>query len=131
MSYSVSAIRPERKYSPVRSFEDSADLSSGELIGSRASFQAVLKRVKIVAPADSVVLIQGEAGTGKEWIARPIHNQSSRRDPPFIKMNRAAIPADLLESDLFGHEKGAFTGAVAQTMGRFTLAHKGTRFLRA
>src|SRR5580692_7261658 len=129
MSYSVSAIRPERKYAPVRSFEDSADLSPGELIGSSASFQAVLKRVKIVAPTDSVVLIQGETGTGKELIARAIHNQSSRQDAPFIKMNCAAIPADLLESELFGHEKGAFTGAVAQTMGRFQLAHKGTLFL--
>ena len=129
MSYSVSAIRPERKYAPVRSFEDSADLSPGGLIGSSASFQAVLKRVKIVAPTDSVVLIQGETGTGKELIARAIHNQSSRQDAPFIKMNCAAIPADLLESELFGHEKGAFTGAVAQTMGRFQLAHKGTLFL--
>ena len=129
MSYSVSAIGPERKYAPVRSFEDSADLNSGELIGSSASFQAVLKRVKIVAPTDSVVLIQGETGTGKELIAKAIHNQSSRRDAPFIKMNCAAIPADLLESELFGHEKGAFTGAVAQTMGRFQLAHRGTLFL--
>jgi len=129
MSYSVSAIRPDKEYAPTRSFEDSADLSPGELIGSSASFQAVLKRVKIVAPTDSVVLIQGETGTGKELIARAIHNQSSRRDAPFIKMNCAAIPADLLESELFGHEKGAFTGAVAQTMGRFQLAHKGTLFL--
>src|SRR5271170_5408037 len=129
MSYSASAIRPERKYAPVRSFEDSADLSPGELIGSSASLQAVLKRVKIVAPTDSVVLIQGETGTGKELIARAIHNQSSRQDAPFIKMNCAAIPADLLESELFGHEKGAFTGAVAQTVGRFQLAHKGTLFL--
>src|SRR5580658_7238294 len=129
MSYSISAIGPERKYAPVRSFADSADLISGELIGSSASFQAVLKRVKIVAPTDSVVLIQGETGTGKELIARAIHNQSSRRDAPFIKMNCAAIPADLLESELFGHEKGAFTGAVAQTIGRFQLAHKGTLFL--
>src|SRR6202789_4129299 len=129
MSYSASAIRPERKYAPVTSFEDSADLSPSELIGSSASFEAVLKRVKIVAPTDSVVLIQGETGTGKELIARAIHNQSSRRDAPFIKMNCAAIPADLLESELFGHEQGAFTGAVAQTMGRFQLAHKGTLFL--
>src|ERR1700757_5314931 len=129
MSYSVSAIRPERKYAPVRSFEDSADLSPGELIGSSASFQAVLKRVRIVAPTNSVVLIQGETGTGKELIATAIHNQSSRRDAPFLKMNCAAIPADLLESELFGHEKGAFTGAVAKTTGRFQLAHKGTLFL--
>ena len=129
MSYSVSAIRPDRDYAPVRSIEDSADIDQGELIGSSASFQAVLKRVKIVAPTDSVVLIQGETGTGKELIAKAIHNQSSRRDAPFIKMNCAAIPADLLESELFGHEKGAFTGAVAETKGRFQLAHKGTLFL--
>ena len=82
-----------------------------------------------MAPTDSVVLIQGETGTGKELIAKAIHNQSSRRDAPFLKMNCAAIPADLLESELFGHEKGAFTGAVAQTMGRFQLAHRGTLFL--
>jgi formate hydrogenlyase transcriptional activator len=129
MSYSVSAIRPDRDYAPVRSIEDSADIDQGELIGSSASFQAVLKRVKIVAPTDSVVLIQGETGTGKELIANAIHNQSSRRNAPFIKMNCAAIPADLLESELFGHEKGAFTGAVAETIGRFQLAHKGTLFL--
>jgi formate hydrogenlyase transcriptional activator len=129
MSYSVSAIRPDRDYAPVRSTEDCADIDQGELIGSSASFQAVLKRVKIVAPTDSVVLIQGETGTGKELIAKAIHNQSSRRSAPFIKVNCAAIPADLLESELFGHEKGAFTGAVAETMGRFQLAHKGTLFL--
>jgi len=129
MSYSVSAIRPDRDYAPVRSIEDSADIDQGELIGSSASFQAVLKRVKIVAPTDSVVLIQGETGTGKELIAKAIHNQSSRRNAPFIKMNCAANPADLLESELFGHEKRALTGAVAETMGRFQLAHKGTLFL--
>jgi formate hydrogenlyase transcriptional activator len=82
-----------------------------------------------VASTDSVVLIQGETGTGKELIAKAIHNQSSRREAPFLKMNCAAIPADLLENELFGHEKGAFTGAVAQTMGRFQLAHRGTLFL--
>jgi formate hydrogenlyase transcriptional activator len=113
---------------PVRSFEDSSDINQG-VIGSSASFQALLRRVRIVAPTDSVVLIQGETGTGKELIAKAIHNQSSRRDAPFLKMNCAAIPADLLESELFGHEKGAFTGAVAQTMGRFQLAHRGTLFL--
>jgi formate hydrogenlyase transcriptional activator len=129
MSYSVSAIRPDRDYAPVRSIEDSADIDQGELIGSSASFQAVLKRVKIVAPTDSVVLIQGETGTGKELIAKAIRNQSSRRNAPFIKMNCAAIPADLLESELFGHEQGAFTGAVSETMGRFQLARKGTLFL--
>jgi formate hydrogenlyase transcriptional activator len=129
MLSSVSAIKPDKEYAPVRSFEDSPDINQGELIGSSASFQALLRRVRIVAPTDSVVLIQGETGTGKELIAKAIHNQSSRRDAPFLKMNCAAIPADLLESELFGHEKGAFTGAVAQTMGRFQLAHRGTLFL--
>ena len=129
MLSSVSAIKPDKEYAPVRSFEDSPDINQGELIGSSGSFQALLRRVRIVAPTDSVVLIQGETGTGKELIAKAIHNQSSRRDAPFIKMNCAAIPADLLESELFGHEKGAFTGAVAQTMGRFQLAHRGTLFL--
>jgi formate hydrogenlyase transcriptional activator len=129
MFSSVSAIKPDKEYAPVRSFEDSPDINQGELIGSSASFQALLRRVRIVAPTDSVVLIQGETGTGKELIAKAIHNQSSRRDAPFLKMNCAAIPADLLESELFGHEKGAFTGAVAQTMGRFQLAHRGTLFL--
>ena len=129
MFSSVSAIKSDKEFAPVRSFEDSPDINQGELIGSSASFQALLRRVRIVAPTDSVVLIQGETGTGKELIAKAIHNQSSRRDAPFIKMNCAAIPADLLESELFGHEKGAFTGAVAQTMGRFQLAHRGTLFL--
>jgi formate hydrogenlyase transcriptional activator len=129
MLSSVSAIKPDKEYAPVRSFEDRPDINQGELIGSSASFQALLRRVRIVAPTDSVVLIQGETGTGKELIAKAIHNQSSRRDAPFLKMNCAAIPADLLESELFGHEKGAFTGAVAQTMGRFQLAHRGTLFL--
>jgi len=89
----------------------------------------VLEQVEQVAPTDSTVLVQGETGTGKELIARAIHNLSSRCGRPFIKLNCAAIPFDLLESELFGHEKGAFTGAIAQKIGRFELAHKGTLFL--
>jgi formate hydrogenlyase transcriptional activator len=89
----------------------------------------VLKQVEIIAPTSSTVLIQGETGTGKELIARAIHNVSSRSNRPFVKINCSAIPAGLLESELFGHERGAFTGAIAQKMGRFELAHEGTLFL--
>jgi len=89
----------------------------------------VLRDVEVVAPTDSGVLIQGETGTGKELIAQAIHNRSARRDRPFIKVNCAAIPSGLLESELFGHEKGAFTGAIMRKPGRFELADKGTLFL--
>jgi len=100
-----------------------------QIIGDSPCFQEVLNQVRIVAPTDSVTLIQGETGTGKEVIARAIHEQSTRRQGPFVKLNCAAIPATLLESELFGHERGAFTGAFAQTKGRFQLADKGTLFL--
>jgi transcriptional regulator with GAF, ATPase, and Fis domain len=91
--------------------------------------ESVLEQVERVAPTDSTVLIQGETGTGKELIAHAIHNLSSRCGKPFIRLNCAAIPLDLLESELFGHERGAFTGAIAQKIGRFELADKGTLFL--
>src|SRR5271168_5133942 len=100
-----------------------------ELIGQSAAFHAVLEQVNQVAPADCAVLIQGETGTGKELIAQAIHDGSRRASGPFIKLNCAAIPAGLLESELFGHERGAFTGAVASRMGRLRLAHGGTLFL--
>jgi len=100
-----------------------------ELIGESVRFRAVLQQVRLVAPVDSAVLIQGETGTGKELIAEAIHNQSRRAGGPFITMNCSAIPAGLLESELFGHERGAFTGAILQRIGRFQLAHKGTLFL--
>jgi formate hydrogenlyase transcriptional activator len=100
-----------------------------QLIGSSPALEAVLDGVKRVAPTGSAVLIQGETGTGKELIARAIHNVSQRCGRPFVKLNCAAIPLDLLESELFGHEKGAFTGAIAQKLGRFELADKGTLFL--
>ncbi len=100
-----------------------------QIIGNSPALESVLEQVEQVAPADSSVLIQGETGTGKELIARAIHNLSARCGRPFIKLNCAAIPFDLLESELFGHERGAFTGAIAQKIGRFELADKGTLFL--
>jgi formate hydrogenlyase transcriptional activator len=100
-----------------------------QLIGKSPVLEAVLEQVQLVAPTGSTVLIQGETGTGKELIARAVHDSSSRFARPFIKLNCAAIPLDLLESELFGHEKGAFTGAIAQKVGRFELADKGTLFL--
>ena len=100
-----------------------------QIIGKSPALESVLEQVEQVAPTDSTVLIQGETGTGKELIARAIHNLSARCGRPFIKLNCAAIPFDLLESELFGHERGAFTGAIAQKVGRFELADKGTLFL--
>jgi len=100
-----------------------------QIIGSSAALESVLEQVEQVAPTNSTVLIQGETGTGKELIARAIHNLSARCGRSFVKLNCAAIPFDLLESELFGHERGAFTGAIAQKIGRFELADKGTLFL--
>jgi formate hydrogenlyase transcriptional activator len=100
-----------------------------EIVGASAPLKHVLTQVEIVSPTDSTVLIQGETGTGKELIARAIHNLSGRRSRTFVKLNCAAIPTGLLESELFGHEKGAFTGAIAQKIGRFELANGGTLFL--
>jgi PAS domain S-box-containing protein len=100
-----------------------------EIVGKSSALQKVLKEIETVGPTDSTVLILGETGTGKELIARAIHNLSSRHDNAFVKVNCAAIPTGLLESELFGHERGAFTGAIAQRIGRFELAHHGTVFL--
>jgi formate hydrogenlyase transcriptional activator len=99
------------------------------IVGNNSRLKAVIENIQIVAPADSTVLILGETGTGKELIARAIHDLSPRKNYPFVKVNCAAIPSGLLESELFGHEKGAFTGAIAQKVGRFELASKGTLFL--
>jgi formate hydrogenlyase transcriptional activator len=99
------------------------------LIGSSPKFQAVLDEINTVAPSDCAVLIQGETGTGKEVIAQAIHEASPRRQSRFVALNCAAIPSALLESELFGHERGAFTGAVTQTIGRFQAADRGTLFL--
>jgi formate hydrogenlyase transcriptional activator len=106
-----------------------SELNFEEIIGESAALKHVLKQVETVAPTDSTVLILGETGTGKELIARAIHNLSQRRERTFVKINCAAIPTGLLESELFGHERGAFTGAIAQKLGRFELADKGTLFL--
>jgi transcriptional regulator with GAF, ATPase, and Fis domain len=104
-------------------------MGNPDLIGSSEKFQAVLDDVHVVARADCSVLLQGETGTGKEVIAHAIHDSSPRQTGPFVSLNCAAIPAALLESELFGHEKGAFTGAIVQTTGRFQAAHGGTLFL--
>jgi formate hydrogenlyase transcriptional activator len=100
-----------------------------EIVGHSPAFVSVLNQVGIIAKSDSVTLIQGETGTGKEVIAQAIHHQSLRSRGPFVKLNCAAIPGTLLESELFGHERGAFTGAIAQTKGRFQQADNGTLFL--
>jgi formate hydrogenlyase transcriptional activator len=114
-------------------FEDSGSsrwlMGFDGIVGSSPALRAVLDQVRRVAPTDCTVLIGGETGTGKELIAHAIHMHSERRNRPFVKVNCAAIPAELLESELFGHEKGSFTGAVAQRIGRFESAHGGTLFL--
>jgi formate hydrogenlyase transcriptional activator len=112
----------------------SCDLDMGErrleqIVGSSPALEAALAEVERVAPTDSTVLVLGETGTGKELIARAVHDLSPRARRPFVKLNCAAIPFDLLESELFGHEKGAFTGAIAQKIGRFEMADTGTLFL--
>ena len=117
----IEAVGNRRHVSDERRFE--------QLIGNSPALESVLEHVARVAPTDSTVLIQGETGTGKELIARAIHNISARCGRAFVKVNCAAIPLDLLESELFGHEKGAFTGAIAPKIGRFELADKGTLLL--
>jgi formate hydrogenlyase transcriptional activator len=116
--------------SKVSSIEQGwAENGFDEIIGKSPALEFVLAEVERVAPTDSTVLVLGETGTGKELIARAIHNISARCGRPFVKLNCSAIPFDLLESELFGHEKGAFTGAIAQKIGRFEMADSGTLFL--
>jgi formate hydrogenlyase transcriptional activator len=114
---------------PRRDQHDERDHEFAQIVGGSAALESVLAEVERVAPTDSTVLVIGETGTGKELIARAIHNMSARCGHPFVKLNCAAIPFDLLESELFGHEKGAFTGAVALRAGRFEIADTGTLFL--
>src|SRR5208282_1183632 len=125
-------------FPPVSEFEDlrlyqDLEISSEHcfegIVGKSAALRRVLEQVAIVAPTDSTVLLHGETGTGKELIARAIHNLSARRQRTFVRLNCAAIPSGLLESELFGHEKGAFTGALMQRKGRFELADGGSLFL--
>src|SRR5712664_3459772 len=108
---------------------DQAERRFERIIGNSAALESVLEQVEQVASTDSTVLIEGDTGTGKELVAHAIHNASQRVGRAFVKLNCAAIPLDLLESELFGHEKGAFTGAIAQKIGRFEMADKGTLFL--
>jgi formate hydrogenlyase transcriptional activator len=109
--------------------QDDKDRQFDHIVGGSPALEFVLAEVKRVAPTDSTVLVLGETGTGKELIARAIHNLSGRCGRPFVTLNCSAIPFDLLESELFGHEKGAFTGAVSQKIGRFEMADTGTLFL--
>jgi len=109
--------------------EIESDHDWSEIVGRSQGMKRVFELVRQVAPTNACVLIQGETGTGKELIARAVHRLSDRRDRAFVKLNCAAIPSGLLESELFGHERGAFTGAIAQKVGRFELAHQGTIFL--
>jgi formate hydrogenlyase transcriptional activator len=122
----VSGVEDERLH---LGYEDRSEYCFEGIIGKSPAIQKVLEQVAIVAPTDSTVLLHGETGTGKELIARAIHNLSSRREQTFVRMNCAAIPSGLLESELFGHEKGAFTGALMQRKGRFELADRGSLFL--
>jgi len=122
-------ISVRESYSRVADIRQRLGSLGVEMVGSSLAFEQALELVEIVAPTDSTVLILGETGTGKELIARAVHNLSARCGRPLIKLNCAAIPFDLLESELFGHEKGAFTGAFAQKIGRFEMADGGTLFL--
>jgi formate hydrogenlyase transcriptional activator len=115
--------------SPILNFPAPGPRLANAIIGDKRGLRAVCDAVRMVAPEDTAVLIHGETGTGKELIARAIHDQSQRSSAPYIKVNCAAIPAGLLESELFGHERGAFTGALTQMIGRFQLADGGTLFL--
>ena len=117
------------EYTAAQNQQNHPHCAFEQFIGRAPALKSVLVDVERVAQTDSTVLVLGETGTGKELIARAVHNVSARRERPFIKLNCAAIPFDLLESELFGHEKGAFTGAVSQKIGRFEMAHTGTLFL--
>src|ERR1700757_498718 len=122
----VGELEEERLYLES---EIGSEYNFGDIVGKSAALRKVLDQVAIVAPTQSTVLLHGETGTGKELFARAIHNRSPRRERTFVRLNCAAIPAGLVESELFGHEKGAFTGALMQKKGRFELADHGSLFL--
>lgn len=126
VTFSCRRLEDEREYLVS---ELQTEYNFEDIVGKSAAIKSVLEQVAIVAPTDSTVLLIGESGTGKELIARAIHNLSVRRDRTFVRLNCAAVPSGLLESELFGHEKGAFTGALAQKRGRIELAHEGSLFL--
>jgi formate hydrogenlyase transcriptional activator len=126
MTFSCRRLEDERHYLES---ELNSQYNFEDIVGQSAAIKRVLEQVAIVAPTDSTVLLIGESGTGKELVARAIHNLSPRRDRTFVRLNCAAVPSGLLESELFGHEKGAFTGALAQKRGRIELAHQGSLFL--
>ncbi|MEO7652262.1 MAG: sigma 54-interacting transcriptional regulator, partial [Bryobacteraceae bacterium] len=127
----VQDLRERDRTESVDEDEDDAGVKQdfGEIVGDSAGLRRVQRQVEVVAPTDATVLILGETGTGKELVARAIHRLSPRRHLPFITLNCAAIPTGLLESELFGYERGAFTGALSQKIGRFEMAHRGTLFL--
>jgi len=128
----ITFVQDLRKRDRLESIEDEdveVEHDFGEMVGSSAALKRVMRQVEVVAPTDATVLILGETGTGKELVARSIHRMSPRKDRPFITLNCAAIPTGLLESELFGYERGAFTGALSQKIGRFEMAHRGTLFL--
>src|SRR5215469_10018374 len=127
--YRAEATKATHSVNTVRIGEERTDGRFEQIVGNSSALEMALAEVERVAPTDSTVLILGETGTGKELIAHAIHNLSARCGRPFVKLNSSAIPFDLLESELFGHERGAFTGAVAQKIGRFEMADTGTLFL--
>jgi formate hydrogenlyase transcriptional activator len=129
-AFGTDSFGEHREMTKTLSLDDiRVEQNTGGMIGQSPGFRELLSNIHLVAPTSATVLVQGETGTGKELVARAIHELSGRSKQPFVKVNCAAIPATLLESELFGHEKGSFTGAFAQKLGRFEMAHRGTLFL--